>query len=265
MKALIVTDKNSTVFLVIDQAGVECVLILWINRERSHLTVSKARIRRFKRSSAVVARQHAATIRCEQDVLRIADIHQHIIHDHVSASDPSPGLSCIARLPQSFGGSCIDEVTVAWILLQHPSATGGERNALNFVEQLPGGVALINTGASAQIDVIRLRTIHDDREDVGIIGDSVVDRMPVLPAIGRLPRQVPGSGINSIRIFRINGDRLDVLDLCVIRWRHAMPIVAAIIGAEHTVERADHDDVFIRRRNRHCTDAFVVREGKRRP
>ena len=60
--------------------------------------------------------------------------------------------------------------------------------------------------------------IDDDRKHIRVIDHAFVDVLPVGAAIGRLPGQVPGSGINHVGIFGINSNRFDVLDVDMIRW-----------------------------------------------
>ena len=114
--------KYTAIMLVVDEAGVERVLVLRIHGKGGDLTVGKTQVRRFERSSGIIARQYAAAIGCEQNVFGTANIYQHIVNDHVGSCNPSPRFSGIARLPQSFGSSCVHYVAVARILLEHPSA-----------------------------------------------------------------------------------------------------------------------------------------------
>src|SRR5436305_11282236 len=125
-----------------------------------------------------------------------------------------PGFPRIDRLPEPFCCSRVHSVTVAWILLQHASAPGRKRNALNLVEELSGTFALINTGAGAGVNDVWLFGIDDDGENVGVIDDAVLDIVPALAAIAGLPRQIPGTGINYIVIGGIMRDILNNTALC---------------------------------------------------
>ena len=73
------------------------------------------------------------------------------------------------------------------------------------MEEIAAVDALVNTGAGAQVDRRGLLRINDQRENIGIVDDSVLNLMPVVSAILGLPGKMPCAGINHIRILRIDG------------------------------------------------------------
>src|SRR5438045_7987251 len=147
-----------------------------------------------------------------------------------------PGFPRIDRLPEPFCCSRVHSVTVAWILLQHASAPGRKRNALNLVEELSGTFALINTGAGAGVNDVWLFGIDDDGENVGVIDDAVLDIVPALAAIAGLPRQMPGTGINHIGVGGINLDRLNIPDHLATLRSGDLTGLSCVTRSVHTIQ-----------------------------
>ena len=48
-----------------------------------------------------------------------------------------------------------------------------ERDSLDLVEQFAGILALVNSGAGAQVNVGRLLLVDDDGEDIGVVDDAL--------------------------------------------------------------------------------------------
>jgi len=82
-------------------------------------------------------------------------------------------------------------------------------NALDLVKQLAGILALVDAAACAKEDRPGPDGIDDDRKDVGVFNDALFDVLPVLAAVRGLPGQMPGSGIDDVRVRRVDGKRLD--------------------------------------------------------
>ena len=72
---------------------------------------------------------------------------------------------------------------------------------------------------------------------------------------------MPGTGVNRIRILRIDGERLDVLHNAVIRG-NPLPVIASIGAAVYTIQCPSNHDFFIRRRNCHGAHALVMHRGQ---
>ena len=89
--------------------------------------------------------------------------------------------------------------------------------------------------------------------------------MPARAAVGRLPGQMPGTGINCVGILRIDRDGFDVLDISVVCGRHAFPAVAAIVAAEDAVKRSGHQYFGIPAEHCHGADGLTVHRGQCAP
>src|ERR1019366_6351844 len=104
-----------------------------------------------------------------------------------------------------------------------------------------------------------------DAEHIGIVEYAFLQIVPSCAAIDGLPRQVPGAGIDNIRVLGINGDgdkipqRGMVLDGDMVLRRNALPGSAAITGTEDPVQSADHEDVMVARRHGQGADRLTVR------
>ena len=125
--------------------------------------------------------------------------------------------------------------------MQDAGAPGREWNSLDLVEESSTVFTFVNSGAGAQIDVHCVARIDDDREDIRVVYDAIFHSRPALASVYCLPGQVPGSG----GILRIDGERLDVLDLGIILRRDTLPGVASITTAEYALERADNESLGI--------------------
>src|SRR5581483_8354315 len=179
--------------------------------------------------------------------------------------DQLPLVAAIHTLPQAARRSGINNVRALRVLLQHARAHGRVRQSQNALEQLRLVLALVHAGAGAGIDRLRAAGIDDDAEHVGVEGDSLADAAPAGAAVIGLPRQVPGAGVDDVRVLRIDGYRLDVLDLSLVLGRDALPCRAAVARAEDSVDGADHQRPWIARRHRHGADRFAMHSWQRTP
>src|SRR5690348_8239631 len=205
--ALVMAHEYSAVLLVIDKAGVERVVVFGIDRERGYLTMSESHVRSLEACAGVVAGENAAAIGREHYVIGIANIYEYVVDDHIWRGDAPPPLARVRGLKQTFSGPRVNHVAVLWILLEHASSSCRKGNALNLVEELARALALVNAGAGAGINNLRLFGINDYRENIGVVDDSILDVVPRTASVGSLPRQMPGSGVDRFRIVRINGNR----------------------------------------------------------
>src|SRR5581483_3232319 len=105
----------------------------------------------------------------------------------------------------ALGSAGINNGGIRGVLLEHTGAARRIRNALDFAKAMARVVALINTGAGAGVNHDRIGAVHDDRKDVGIVDDAVVDRSPGSAAVVGFPRQVPGTGVDDIGGTGVNG------------------------------------------------------------
>ena len=107
--------------------------------------------------------------------------------------------------------------------------------------KLTGGVAAIYPRTGAGVDHIGDGGIDDDREHIRIIDEPLLDVVPIGAAIGGLPGQVPGAGINGVRILGIDGDGLDFMQVGAAFGSDPVPGLAAVFAAEDSLEGAcDH-------------------------
>src|SRR5882672_8357084 len=69
---------------------------------------------------------------------------------------------------------------------------------------------------------------------------------------------MPSSGIDRVGILGINGDRFDVLDVGMIRWRHAVPVVAAILAAKYAIQGSNDQNFGVAVKHSHGSDGLTV-------
>ena len=93
--------------------------------------------------------------------------------------------------------------------------------------------------------------IDDDGENIRIIDHALLHIRPALAAVGSLPGQMPGAGVNDLRIFGIDGHRLKVLDLRVMRRADLVPAFAPVEAAINTINGARHDNFRVARGQSH--------------
>ena len=68
-----------------------------------------------------------------------------------------------------------------WMLQDRARPARLRRNALNLAPAFTGVLAFVDTAARGSNDVIWIARIDIDREDVGVVDHSVLDRLPGLP------------------------------------------------------------------------------------
>jgi hypothetical protein len=74
-----------------------------------------------------------------------------------------------------------------------------------------------------------------------------VDGLPGLPTVGRLPRQVPGAGVDHGGVGGVDGDGVDVLDLGVTLGADAPPASPSVPRAEDAGQGSHDHDPRVRR------------------
>jgi hypothetical protein len=107
--------------------------------------------------------------------------------------------------------------------------------------------------------------VDDDRKHVGVVDHALINMLPVGAAVGSLPGQVPGSGIDGVGILGIDRDRFNILDVGGVRGRQALPGIAAIVAAIDAIERAGDHYVGITLVHGQGADRFAVHRGQRLP
>src|SRR5262249_29850990 len=109
-----------------------------------------------------------------------------------------------------------------------------------------GSLRFVNTTTRRGDDVIGIARIYIDREDVGVVDDSVLDRLPGLTTISRLVRQIESTGVDRVGRARIDGQRLNVKQAGHVSGWQWFPVVAGVVGTEDRIERAGDQRVWIR-------------------
>src|SRR5207302_11224392 len=122
--------------------------------------------------------------------------------------------------------------------------------------------ALVDAGAGAGINRGWSLRIDCDREDIGVFVHAAIEHVPALSAVSGLVGQTPGSGVDHVRVLRVNCERLNVMD--VVR-RDAGKFLAAIIATVNAIERAGDDHIRIRRGDGQRTNRFPFHILQRRP
>ncbi len=95
--------------------------------------------------------------------------------------------------------------------------------------------------------------IDDDRKHIRVLDNPILDIFPVLPTISRLPRQMPRSCINNLRVIRVDRQRLNLVDLSASRRADQRPVRAFVETPIHPTQRSRHDLMRIGKRPRHRT------------
>src|ERR1700730_12315421 len=137
----------------------------------------------------------------------------------------------VGGLPQAAGGSGIECLRVLGILANQLRSAEHEGNTFVLAPVLGAVHAVINTGAGSGVDIFGIGRIDHDAHDVGIIDHAGFNREPVFAAVGSFPRQVVGSGVNSVFVARIESDRVKIAKIFVLRWGDQGPVCAVVSRA----------------------------------
>src|SRR5208282_5332079 len=133
----IVRSEYATQLAVVYHADKQSVGIFLVRQNRSNVAVRVAMIGGEEAVSAVIASHHASAVGSQHDPLRVARIDHHIVDHDIWIAYTGPHFARVGCLPKAFGGSGINDRRVAGILLQHPGAPCGKRDALNFLKESP--------------------------------------------------------------------------------------------------------------------------------
>src|ERR1041384_1404539 len=96
---------------------------------------------------------------------------------------PRIGVAAFFRSPETFGGAGEHDSGNRWVLEDGACAARLRRNSLHFSPTIAGVLAFVDTAAGGSDDVIWITWIDVDGKEVGIVNDSVLHRLPALPAV----------------------------------------------------------------------------------
>ena len=204
-------------------------------------------------------------------MLRVCRVHVHVVHNHICPGRLHPVLACIIGAIQALRRPREHCVQVVGVLHQHPGPPRRRRNALGFIhanparELHPAVHALVDPRARAQVHHQRLLRVHQDREDVRVLDDPILDARPTLPAVRRLPRQVPCARVDGIGVRRVHRQRLDLVDLLAVGRADPRPVRPAVHRAEDPLQRPRHQDLRVRWRRRQRADRMSAHLRLARP
>ena len=163
--------------------------------------------------------------------------------------------AAVHGLVESFGGSGVNHFAIRRVLLQYPRPARCRGNSLESC-----GTARPRS-RSCRFRCMRWRKtmlgligIDDDGEHIGVVDDASLDVLPVLAAVGGLPGQMPCAGVDHVRVRRINGQRLDLMNFPAARRADLGPCCAAIAAAEDAFERSRKQDSGVRRCLHECAN-----------
>src|SRR5919205_1107409 len=100
-----------------------------------------------------------------------------------SSYHPRVGIAALVGSPEPLRRTCENQSGHGRMLQDGACAARLRRNALNLTPALTACLALVDTAAGRSNNVIWIAWIDIDREDVGVVNDSVLDRIPGLPTV----------------------------------------------------------------------------------
>ncbi len=242
--------ENASCRLVIHHSDVHRARVLNISRVRRYLTRGKTIVRRLKRRPAVLAAVYAAAIGRNQNMIRVPWIDIDIVHNDVIRRQTVPLCSRVGRLVQTFSRPGKDDLQMRRILIQLPCSPCRGRDALHFREVRTRIGAFINARTCACVDDLRVLRVYDDRKDVRIINDAFFNIAPGRAAVGGLPWQMPRSGIDHVRVSRIDRDRLHLFDFGTALGTDLFPVHAVINAEKNSPQRSGNQFLIVGGRTR---------------
>ena len=250
--------------------GEECIRVKCQNDERAlrtilvhcdveNVLVMESRIRGAERCACVFRNLHALAFGADDDAVRIFRIDQNRVHDPLDRSQSLPLVDAfIGRLPKAAGRSGVERFRMLRILANELRTAIDERNARVALPRFAGIHTVVDAGARGCVDVRRIRRIHDNGHDVGIVNHARFNGSPMLSAVCRLPGQVIGPCVNNVFVFRVKRDRVKVAQVVVIRGRDAFPGAAVILRAINAGQGPSDENLWIRGRLRECANGFFL-------
>ena len=137
-------------------------------------------------------------------------IEINVVDDHIGAGDSLPFTAGVSGTVEALGSAGVDDFTMTRILHEHAGTPSRGGYALNLVENFAAVFTFIDAGTGAGIDNTGAFGIEDDRKDVGVVDDPLLDIVPVGAVVSGLPGQMPGSCVNDFGLARVDGQRLDL-------------------------------------------------------
>ena len=160
-----------------------------------------------KRFAAIGADLDAFAFRADDELLGIIFVDDHGVDDPVARSD-APEIFFVGGLPKAAGGAGVESVGIGRIHEHELRAAENVGDAL-VLDPVGAGVgAVVDAGAGGGVDVFGIGGIDDDAHHVGVIDHALHHREPVLAAVGGLPGQVVGAGVNGVVVLGIESERV---------------------------------------------------------
>ncbi len=186
--------------------------------------------------SEIAGNQDPVLIRAEQNAVRVIGVNVDCVDDKGLRRHQLPCLPGVERAPESLGGPGKYDLGPSRMRIYEMGTTPRERNALDLRPLRAGVFREIDPRTRGREDPLRI-VLHDrDREDVGIVEDSLLDREPRLAAVSRLSGKVRRTGENDVRVAWVNGDRVEVQEVGVAFGRNALPRISGVRGSKDRLQ-----------------------------
>ena len=192
--------------------------------------------------AAVLAAVDAAAPRGGEHPPRVAWIEGHRAHQEAAGAlvRAAPGGPAVAADEEALLGRRPDDVAVARVEAQPVELVGPARRRRQRGEGLAAVGAAEEVGeADRDEDVRRILRIDQDVRD-RLLGQTAADLLPRLAAVvaaRQVIRRAAPTGVDDLRIGRIDGDGVDVL----VGHPEVAPGLAAVAAAEVEVGRGHPD------------------------
>src|SRR5215510_4879491 len=95
-----------------------------------------------------------------------------------SSNHPRIGIAAFIRAPETFSGAGENHAGHRRMLQDGARAARLRRNTLDLAPALTRGLAFVDAAARRSNYVIGIVRIDINREDVGVVDDAVLDRLP---------------------------------------------------------------------------------------
>src|SRR5271157_4921818 len=131
--------------------------------------------------------------------MRVGRIKRHPVH--LLVAKLLPGNAAILRPEQAERCSRVNDGGITGILANDMGSAMCIGNALQLVPLLATVEAGVDAAASAGEDMFRRCLVNCNREYVGVIDHSYVNRFPSFPAVRRLPWEMGSPGVDDLGIL----------------------------------------------------------------
>ncbi len=245
----VIADKYPTPGLVVHNTHIDRRRLRSIPDIRSDLPCRKSIVGRRKGVSPIIARQHTAAVRCQQNTISVSRIDKHIVDDQFGTGRSLPHPARVSRTVQTLRCPGKDDIQILRVLHQYSGPPCRGRNSLHLLKLLASVLALINSRTRAGINHIRILRVHDDGEHIRVFDDALFNAGPIRAAVSRLPRQMPGPRIDNLRISRIDRNGFDLVDLLAPFRADQLPVLPSVDRPVNTLQSPRHQYLRIRRRS----------------